>query len=168
MLILTRAMINLKSETNMAHKNKNVTVSVSWFSMCGPRIRWGPRAWPEVSQNYSSLRVCVCGVGDLNEYFHYFTRSVYLQWYNTVLIPLSETQSLFLKVFPILMKINFRNKFSHLLNNVYLELILFLILMCVIPVVFCTIVRGELNKDRPTLCYLIYYFTIYCSTCFEC
>jgi len=25
-----------------------------------------------------------------------------------------------------------------------------------------------LNKDRPTWCHLFYYFTIYCSTCFEC
>ena len=24
------------------------------------------------------------------------------------------------------------------------------------------------NKDRPTWCHLFYYFTIYCSTCFEC
>ena len=24
------------------------------------------------------------------------------------------------------------------------------------------------NKDRPTWCHLLYYFTIYCSTCFEC
>jgi hypothetical protein len=23
-------------------------------------------------------------------------------------------------------------------------------------------------KDRPTWCHLLYYFTIYCSTCFEC
>ena len=26
----------------------------------------------------------------------------------------------------------------------------------------------ELNIDRPTWCHLFYYFTIYCSTCFEC
>ena len=26
----------------------------------------------------------------------------------------------------------------------------------------------SLNKDRPTWCHLLYYFTIYCSTCFEC
>ena len=26
----------------------------------------------------------------------------------------------------------------------------------------------NLNKDRPTWCQLFYYFTIYCSTCFEC
>jgi len=25
-----------------------------------------------------------------------------------------------------------------------------------------------LNKDRPTWCHLFYYFTVYCSTCFEC
>ena len=25
-----------------------------------------------------------------------------------------------------------------------------------------------LNKDRPTWCHLLYYITIYCSTCFEC
>ena len=25
-----------------------------------------------------------------------------------------------------------------------------------------------LNKDRPTWCHLLYYFTIYCSACFEC
>jgi len=25
-----------------------------------------------------------------------------------------------------------------------------------------------LNKDRPTWCHLLYYFTIYCSTCFGC
>jgi len=25
-----------------------------------------------------------------------------------------------------------------------------------------------LNKDRPTWCHLLYYFTIYHSTCFEC
>jgi len=92
LLILTRAVINLKCENNTAHKNKNVTVS--WLSKCGPRTRWGPRAWPGVSQSYSSLGV---GGRDLNEYFHYFTRSVYLQWYNTVLMTLSETQSLFFK-----------------------------------------------------------------------
>ena len=26
----------------------------------------------------------------------------------------------------------------------------------------------KLNKDRPTWFHLLYYFTIYCSTCFEC
>jgi hypothetical protein len=26
----------------------------------------------------------------------------------------------------------------------------------------------QLNKVRPTWCHLLYYFTIYCSTCFEC
>ena len=26
----------------------------------------------------------------------------------------------------------------------------------------------QLNKDRPTWCHLLYYFTVYCSTCFEC
>jgi len=26
----------------------------------------------------------------------------------------------------------------------------------------------QLNKDRPTWCHLLYYVTIYCSTCFEC
>jgi hypothetical protein len=30
----------------------------------------------------------------------------------------------------------------------------------------CIILPVE--KDRPTLCHLLYYFTIYCSTCFEC
>jgi hypothetical protein len=25
-----------------------------------------------------------------------------------------------------------------------------------------------LNKDRPTWCHSLYYFTIYCSICFEC
>ena len=24
------------------------------------------------------------------------------------------------------------------------------------------------NTDRPTWCHLLYYFTVYCSTCFEC
>ena len=28
--------------------------------------------------------------------------------------------------------------------------------------------RLPLNKDRRTWCHLFYYFTIYCSTCFEC
>jgi len=28
--------------------------------------------------------------------------------------------------------------------------------------------RSQLNKDRPAWCHLFYYFTIYCSTCFEC
>ena len=28
--------------------------------------------------------------------------------------------------------------------------------------------RVSLNKDRSTWCHLLYYFTIYCSTCFEC
>ena len=37
LLILTRAVINLKCENNTAHKNKNVTVS--WLSKCGPRTR---------------------------------------------------------------------------------------------------------------------------------
>ena len=27
---------------------------------------------------------------------------------------------------------------------------------------------GWLNKDRPTWCHLLYYCTIYCSSCFEC
>ena len=29
-------------------------------------------------------------------------------------------------------------------------------------------IKGYLNKERPTWCHLLYYFTIYCSTCFEC
>ena len=32
----------------------------------------------------------------------------------------------------------------------------------------CRNIWEKLNKDRPTLCHLLYYFTIYCSTCFEC
>ena len=28
--------------------------------------------------------------------------------------------------------------------------------------------KSPLNKDRPTWCHLFYYFTIYCSTSFEC
>ena len=30
------------------------------------------------------------------------------------------------------------------------------------------IYKGQLNKDRPTWRHLFYYFTISCSTCFEC
>jgi hypothetical protein len=35
---------------------------------------------------------------------------------------------------------------------------------------WCLLNRSSswLNKDRPTWCHLLYYFTIYCSTCFEC
>ena len=29
-------------------------------------------------------------------------------------------------------------------------------------------ISDGLSKDRPTSCHLLYYFTIYCSTCFEC
>jgi hypothetical protein len=29
-------------------------------------------------------------------------------------------------------------------------------------------ILNSLNKDRPTWCHLLYYFTIYCSTCLEC
>ena len=28
--------------------------------------------------------------------------------------------------------------------------------------------RWKLNTDRPAWCHSLYYFTIYCSTCFEC
>jgi len=33
---------------------------------------------------------------------------------------------------------------------------------------FVRLTKGMLNKDLPTWCHLFYYFTIYCSTCFEC
>ena len=35
-------------------------------------------------------------------------------------------------------------------------------------IIFPPTSKSLLNKDRPTWCHLFYYFTIYCSTCFEC
>ena len=75
--------------------------------------------------------------------------------------------------------------FHHLLLNMFRMLVhpssgvcdlLWIYLMCCIALVRCVLVlrcglagvvwypdEGWVNKDKPT-----YYFTIYCSTCFEC
>jgi hypothetical protein len=36
------------------------------------------------------------------------------------------------------------------------------------PEIAFYVIKLLLNKDRPTWCHLLYYFTIYCSKCFEC